>query len=311
MIKYKQELLVTGGTGLVGNALKKLCPDAIFLNSKNYDLSKEDQVQAMFEKFTPKKVIHLAARVGGILDNMNHQADFFDQNILMNAYVLQYARKFQVERLIAFGSNCAYPDVVDNYPMQEEQLYAGPPAITNFSYAMTKRALLTQIQAYRTQHNCDFFAIIPCSLYGPNDKFSEKNSHFIPALIKKIHTAKLRGDKVIKLMGSGKPLRQYLYSEDLARIILLLLEKHKDGDFINVAPKENISIKEIAQIALRAIEAEDLEIEFDPMSLDGQFRKDLSADKLLGIIGDFKATSLEDGIRKTYQWYFKNAYAQN
>ncbi|MFH1581720.1 MAG: GDP-L-fucose synthase [Pseudomonadota bacterium] len=301
-----EKLLVTGGTGLVGNALKKLSPDAVYLSSRDFDLTKEDQVIAMYEKYRPEKVIHLAARVGGILDNKRYQAEYFYQNILMNTYVVHYAYKYGVKRLVGFGSNCAYPDKVSSYPIKEDQLSDGPPAITNFSYAAAKRALLAQIQAYRSQYNCDFFALIPCSLYGPHDNFDEENSHFIASLIRKIHQAKSRNMKAIKLFGSGKPLRQFMFAEDLAKLVLILLEKYDGAGPLNIAASENLSIKEIAEIALKATGSEDLEISFDPSMPDGQFRKDLSAAKLSKYLGDFRLTSLEDGLKETYEWYLNN-----
>lgn len=303
-MKYEGgSILVTGGTGLVGQAMKKTMPDAIYLGSKDYDLTKEANVVEMFEKYRPGKVIHLAARVGGIMDNVNYQADYFDQNILINTYVVRYAHEYGVKKMIAFGSNCAYPDVAKKYPLKEDQLYDGPPAKTNFSYAVTKRALLAQIQAYRTQFGSKFFAVIPCSLYGPNDDFDEQSGHFIAALIRKIHQAKASGQKSIKLFGSGRPLRQFMYSEDLAKIVLLLLERYDGDGPINIGPRENLSIRQIAAVALKALGVERLAIEFDKRKPDGQFRKDLDSDRLEAVIGDFTMTPLEQGIKNTYQWY--------
>jgi len=300
------KLLITGGTGLVGNALQKVCPDAIYVSSKDYDLTKEVEVKAMFEKYRPINVIHLAARVGGIIDNMNHPADFIYQNVLMNTYVIHYANKYKVKKLVGLISNCAYPDKVEKYPMVEEQLHDGPPAITNFSYAYSKRALEAQIKAYRSQYGCNYFSIIPCNLYGPHDKFDEDKSHFLAALIRKIYDAKKNKRKIIRLLGTGKPLRQYLYSEDLAKVLLLLLEKYDDEGPINIAPKENLSIEQIAKIALKGTESSDIELAFDKSFPDGQYRKDVCSDKLFGIFGDFKFTSLSEGIKKTYEWYFEN-----
>ena len=297
------ELLVTGGTGLVGNALQKVRPDAIYVSSKGYDLTKEVEVKAMFEKYRPANVIHLAARVGGIIENMSYPAEFIYQNVLMNTYVVHYANKYKVKKLIGLISNCAYPDKVEKYPMVESQLHDGPPAITNFSYAYSKRTLEVQIKAYRSQYGCNYFSVIPCNLYGPHDKFDENKSHFLAALIHKIYDVKKNKGRVIKLLGTGKPLRQYLYSEDLAKILLLLLKKYDSEGPINIAPKENLSIAQIAKIALKATESSDLELVFDESSPDGQYRKDICSDKLFDIIGDFRFTSLSDGIKRTYEWY--------
>ncbi|MBA7587875.1 GDP-L-fucose synthase [subsurface metagenome] len=260
----------------------------------------------MFEKYRPVNVIHLAARVGGIIDNMNHPADFIYQNVLMNTYVIHYANKYKVKKLIGLISNCAYPDKVEKYPMVEEQLHDGPPAITNFSYAYSKRVLEAQIKAYRSQYGCNYFSIIPCNLYGPHDKFDENKSHFLAALIHKIYDAKKNKKKIIRLLGTGKPLRQFLYSKDLAKIILLLLKKYDGEGPINIAPKENLSIAQISKIALKATESPNIKLAFDKSFPDGQYRKDVCSDKLFGIIGDFKFTSLSEGIKKTYKWYSEN-----
>ena len=296
-------LLVTGGSGLVGNALQKICPDAIYVNSKDYDLTKEKEVKAMFEKYRPTKVIHLAAKVGGIIDNINHPAEFVYQNVLMNSYVVHYAYKYNVEKLIVTLSNCAYPDVAKKYPMTENQFHEDLPAATNLSYDYSKRVLDIQIKSYRKQYRCNYFSVIPCSIYGPYDKFEEGNSHFLAALIKKIYDANKENKKCIKLLGTGKPLRQYIYSEDLAKILLILLDRYDDEESINIAPKENLSIKDIAETAIKATNSTGLKIEFDKSSPDGQYRKDLSNNKLFNVIGDFKFTPLSEGIKKTYEWY--------
>ncbi len=297
------ELLVTGGTGLVGNALQKVCPEAIYVSSKDYDLMKEAEVKAMFEKYKPANVIHLAARVGGIIDNMNHPAQFIYQNILMNTYLVHYANKYKVKKLIGLISNCAYPDKVEKYPMVENQLHDGPPTVTNFSYAYSKRTLEVQIKAYRSQYECNYFSVIPCNLYGPHDKFDENKSHFLVALIRKIYNAKKNKRRIIRLLGTGKPLRQYLYSEDLAEILLLLLEKYDGEGPVNIASKENLSIAQIAKIALKATKSSNLELVFDESSPDGQYRKDLCNDRLFNIIDNFRFTSLSDGIKRTYEWF--------
>jgi len=298
-------LLVTGGSGLVGHALQKFCPDAIYISSKDYDLTKEKQVKSMFEKHKPTKVIHLAAKVGGIIDNINHPADFIYQNVLMNSYVVHYAHKYNVKKLIATLSNCAYPDVAKKYPMTEEQFHNGLPAPTNLAYGYAKRVMDIEIKSYRKQHDCSFCSAIPCSIYGPYDKFEEGASHFLAALIKKIYFANKNNEKTLKLFGTGKPLRQYIYSEDMAKILLVLLEKYDDEEPINIATDENLPIKDIAETVVKATKS-NLKIEFDKKSPDGQFRKDLSNTKLFNIIGNFGFTSLYEGINKTYEWYKNN-----
>jgi len=296
------ELLVTGGSGLVGHALQKLWPDAIYISSKEYDLTKEKDVKAMFIKYQPDHVIHLAAKVGGIIDNINHPAEFLHQNVLINSYVIHYAHKYNVKKLITTLSNCAYPDVAKRYPLTEDQLHDGLPAPTNLAYGYSKRLLDIQIKSYRKQYHCHFSSAIPCSIYGPYDKFGEQNSHFLAALIKKIYDAKKTDTHSIQLLGTGKPLRQYIYSEDVAKILIKLLEMYDEEDPINIAPEENLSIKEIATIALHATHSPHITIQFDTSSPDGQYRKDLSNKKLFNTIGNFEFTPLSEGIKKTYQW---------
>ena len=300
-------LLVTGGSGLVGNALKKINPNAIYVSSKDYDLTKEDQVKKMYEKYKPDQVIHLAAKVGGIFKNMNYPADLLYQNLLMNTFVVHYAYKNNVKKFIGILSNCSYPDVSKAYPAKEEYFFDGPPQKTNFAYAYSKRTLGVQIQSYRKQYGCNFLDVIPCNLYGPHDNFDEKGSHFVAALIKKIHEAKEGKKDAIQLFGTGKPLRQYMYSEDLAKILKKLLEEYDGGGPINIAPQgQNPSIAEIAQIALDAMDADNIKINFDKNSPDGQFRKDIDTKKLQKIIGSFSFTPLKKGIKKTYEWYLKS-----
>jgi len=300
------ELLVTGGSGLVGHALQNIYPDAVFISSKDYDLTKEKKTQAMFEKYKPNKVIHLAARVGGIKDNINHPAEFIYDNVLINTNIVHNSYKYNVEKLICTLSNCAYPNNAKKYPLTEDQFHNDLPAPTNLAYGYAKRLLDIQIKSYRKQYECNFSSVIPCSIYGPYDKFEDDTSHFLAALIKKIYNANNKNEKKLKLFGTGNPLRQYIYSEDLARILMILLEKYDDDEPVNIASDENLSIKEIAETAIKSTKSKDLKIEFDKSSPDGQYRKDLSSKKLFNIIGNFKFTSLEDGIAKTYEWYIKN-----
>lgn len=256
----------------------------------------------MFEKHKPTKVIHLAAKVGGIVDNIKHPADFIYENVLMNSYVTHYAHKCEVKRLIATLSNCAYPDIAESYPMAEKKFHDGLPAQTNLAYGYAKRLMDIQIKSYRKQHNCKFSSAIPCSIYGPYDKFGEDESHFLSALIKKIFFTNKKGDKILNLIGTGKPLRQYIYSEDLAKILLILLDRYDDEDPVNISSDSNLSIKEIAETAIKVTRS-NLKIEFDNKSPDGQYRKDLSSKKLFNIIGNFEFTPLEEGIKKTYEWF--------
>lgn len=296
-MEYKN-ILVTGGSGMVGKSLKELIPQAVYISSKDCDLTNPIEVELLIKTHKPEVIIHLAAKVGGIIDNINKPAEYFDDNILMNTLLLKSAYKYGVERFIGILSTCIYPDKVETYPMSEEMLHLGPPTPTNFSYGYAKRSLAVQIDAYNKQYGTKYQYLTPCNLYGEHDKYGD-NSHFVAALIKKIHNAKMAGEDKITLFGTGTPLRQFMHSNDLAIIIKKCLDNNIYENF-NVATEQNVSIDEIARIALKACDAEHMGIEYDSTKPDGQYRKDVSINKLKTVMPDFSAISLYDGIKDTY-----------
>jgi GDP-L-fucose synthase len=298
------KILVTGGSGMVGKSLKKYLPDATYISSKDYDLTSEYHVYQMFNNIKPDIIIHLAAKVGGIIDNITYPADYFDKNIIMNTLILKWAQQHNVKRFIGILSTCIYPDVVESYPITEDMLHLGPPAKTNFSYGYTKRALAVQIEAYNQQYGTQYQYLTPCNLYGEYDKYGD-NSHFIAALIKKIHNAKVNNENKITLFGDGSPLRQFMHSDDLAYIIKYCLDNNIYNN-MNVAIDENLSIAEMAQIALKACDAEHIKIEYDITKPNGQYRKDVSIDLLKSKIPSFSPINLYDGIKKTYNYLIEN-----
>jgi len=203
---------------------------------------------------------------------------------------------YNIKRLIGILSTCIYPSVVDNYPMKEEDLFIGPPPPSNFSYGYAKRCLAVQIDAYNKQFGTKYNYLIPCNLYGDYDNMhDESKMHFITALLNKIRNSK---DKTLHLLGTGKPLRQFMYAGDLAAIIKLVIDNDITENF-NVAPNFNYSIDEMAKIALEVTE-KDYEIIYDRPELDGQFRKDVSNNKLLKIFPLFKFTGLKEGLKQVY-----------
>lgn len=302
-MKYKS-ILVTGGSGMVGKSLQKILPDAFYLSSKDCDLTDEAQVRKMFETYRPDAIIHLAAKVGGIIDNIQKPAEYFTDNIIMNTVLMDYAHQVGVNRFIGILSTCIYPDVCETYPMCETDLHKGPPTPTNFSYGYAKRALAVQTDAYNKQYDTKYQYLIPCNLYGENDKYGD-NSHFIAALIKKIHIAKKNGDDKVVLFGTGTPLRQFMHSDDLAKVILNCLE-NDIYENMNIATEENLSIKQMAEIAIKACDAEHLTIQFDSSYPDGQYRKDVSIDLLKATIPDFTTIDLYSGIKQTYSYIKDN-----
>jgi GDP-L-fucose synthase len=294
---YKK-ILVTGGSGMVGQSLKEIIPYAKYLSSKDCNLTNYNEVKDFWEMYKPNIVIHLAAKVGGIMDNINHPAEYFEDNILMNTNVLMASKHIGVDRLIGILSTCIYPDIVDIYPMSEDMLHIGPPTKTNFSYGYAKRCLAVHIDSYNQQYGTKYQYLIPCNLYGEYDKYGD-NSHFVAALIKKIFIAKKNGENEINLFGTGNPLRQFMHSSDLAYIIKYCIENDVYDNF-NVATEENLSIKEIAEIVVNIIgDGQITKINFDPKKPDGQFRKDVSISKLKKIIPTFTPTKLSEGIKKT------------
>jgi GDP-L-fucose synthase len=293
------KILVTGGSGMLGKHLQKIYPKAIFISSKDYNLTKESDVDSMYSNYNPDVVIHAAARVGGILDNINHPAEYFEDNVLMNTLLLKYAYKFKVKRFIAILSTCIYPDTNFRYPMLEEDLFLGPPTPTNFSYGYAKRAMAVQIDAYNKQYGTQYNYLIPCNLYSEYDNFlNEEKSHFITSLIKKIKLAVENNQTEIELYGTGKPLRQFMYAGDLAQIIKLTIDNGILDNF-NVANEENLSIEQMALLAIESLNL-NLKLTYKPNTPDGQYRKDVNIEKLKTYFPNFYFTSLKDGIQKIY-----------
>ncbi len=293
-----KNILVTGGSGMVGRSLKDILPNATYLSSKDCDLTNQTDVNYLMENNNFDVVIHLAAKVGGIIDNINKPADYFEDNVLMNTILLKACKDNGVERFIGILSTCIYPDKVETYPMTEDMLHDGPPTPTNFSYGYAKRSLAVQIDAYNQQYGTKYQYLTPCNLYGENDKFGE-NSHFIAALVKKIVKMEKEGGNKLELFGSGKPLRQFMHSDDLAWVIKECLEKNIYESF-NVATEDNLSIEEMVKIALKSCDLEKTKLMFDTTKPDGQYRKDVSIDKLKSLLPMFKTLPLDKGIKKVY-----------
>jgi GDP-L-fucose synthase len=248
----------------------------------------------------PRTVIHLAARVGGIIDNIEHPGEYFYENMMMNTMLMEESRLNGVERFMGILSTCIYPDQLAEafYPLREEVLFMGPPTPTNFSYGYAKRCLAVQTEAYNKEYGLKYNYLIPCNLYSEYDKFIPGKAHFVADLVRKIVEAK-KGDGKLRLFGTGSPLRQNMYAGDLARVIQLCVENDITESF-NVSVSQNLSIKETAEIALKACEAENVEISWDSTKPDGQYRKDVSNDKMLRLLPDFDFTTLEEGVYRTY-----------
>jgi GDP-L-fucose synthase len=296
-MKYKN-IVVTGGSGMVGKSLSRILKNGIFLSSKDYDLTLDSDVNKMFCDLKPDVIIHLAAKVGGIIDNINKPYDYFSENVLMNTLLLEHSRINNVKRFIGILSTCIYPDVVSRYPMTEDMLHIGPPTRTNFSYGYAKRCLAVQIDACNKQYGTKYQYLIPSNLYGENDKFGD-NSHFVAALLEKVFDLIKNNKKTLKLYGTGSPMRQFMHSDDLAWVIYKCLEEEIYESF-NVSTEENLSIKEIATILLDIANLNDVELIFDDKKPDGQYRKDVSISKLKEYIPNFTPLKLKEGLKIVY-----------
>lgn len=293
--------IVTGGTGLVGHHLQKIFPEAVYLSRSDYDLSREDAVKALYHDLQPDRVIHMAAKVGGIVTNMQYPSDYLEENIVMNTFMVREAVRAGVTRFTGILSTCIYPDKVERYPLTEDQLHLGPPPAQNFSYAYAKRCMAVHIDAVNHQHGLAYNYVIPCNLFGVGDKHGN-DSHFVTALIKKIWTAKRDGVGHIQLMGDGTPLRQYMDAGDLAWALKAMVDRDITSSF-NVATHEVLSIRAIAELALAVCGAEDLEIRWDTSLPTGQHRKDASQQRLLELLPDFQAQSMAQALRRVYDQF--------
>ena len=302
------KILVTGGTGLVGRAIQniKILYDHtfIFIGSTDCDLTNLSKTQDLFENVRPDYVIHLAAYVGGLFKNMKYKVDMYEKNILINYNVLKCCHDYNVKKVVSCLSTCIFPDKTV-YPINETMLHDGPPHNSNDAYAYAKRMLEIHSKTYQEQFNDDFICVIPTNIYGEYDNFSLEDGHVIPSLIHKCYIAKKNKEKFI-VRGSGKPMRQFIYSYDLARLLMwsLLEYKNKESIILSVGEKEEVSIKYVATEIAKQFNYEYM-IEFDESYSDGQFRKTADNKKLLEL-NKYSFIRIEEGIKRTVEWFIKN-----
>jgi GDP-L-fucose synthase len=305
-----KSILVTGGTGLVGNGLKVVSKDYIekynfiYISSKDFNLTCYDQTKAMFEKYRPNYVIHLAACVGGLYKNMNNKVIMLEKNLMINYNVVKCSHDYKVEKLISCLSTCIFPDKV-TYPIDESFLHNGPPHHSNDAYAYSKRMLEIHCKAYRENYGSNFICVSPTNVYGPHDNFNLEDAHVLPALIHKCYLAKEANEDFI-IRGTGVPLRQFIFSEDLAKLIMIIMENHNDDNLILSPPEsDELSIKDLATFIAKEFNYEE-KVRFDSSYSDGQYKKTVSVNKLLNVIGGFQYTKIEDGIKKSVRWFIQN-----
>lgn len=300
-----KKIYVAGHRGLVGSALVRKLEKEGFINiltrsHNELDLTRQADVEEFFETEKPDYVILAAAKVGGIHANDTYPADFIMKNLQIECNVIDAAYKNQVQKLLFLGSSCIYPRECPQ-PIKEEYLLSDYLEKTNEAYALAKIAGLKMCSYYNKQYGTDYISVMPCNLYGINDNFSLENSHVLPALMRKFHEAKIKGEPTVMVWGSGKPLREFLNVDDLADACLFLMDNYQGDEFFNVGYGEEVSIMELAQMVKQTVGFQG-EIIMDASKPDGTMRKltDISRIKSLGWKPEI---TLEQGLKETYQWF--------
>lgn len=313
-----QTVLVTGGSGLVGMALKAVVEAEhranpaqaaaekwVFLSSKDANLTSMDSTRACFEIHHPTHVIHLAAKVGGLFKNLSEKVQMWKDNVDMNNNVMECCRLFAVKKLVSCLSTCIFPDKT-TYPIDETMLHNGPPHPSNEGYAYAKRMIDVLDRCYHDQYGCNFTAVIPTNVYGLHDNYHLHDSHVVPGLIHKFYLAKKTGTPM-RVMGSGRPLRQFIFSEDLAKLMLWTLRVYPERDpiILSVGEEDEVSIADVVRMIAEAMDFKG-EIIFDTEKPDGQFKKTASNHKLRRYLPDFRFVPMAEGIRRSVQWFVEN-----
>ena len=298
------QTIVTGAGGLVGYAIRQQnIQNVTCLTRQDLDLTDFSETKKKFLEIKPSKVVHLAAQVGGIGGNMIHSGEYFRNNILINTNVLESARLAGAEKLISFMSTCVFPEN-SPYPLNEKNLHNGPPHHSNFGYAYAKRMLDVQSSAYRKEWNCNYVVAIPTNIYGPNDNFSLTEGHVVPALIHRTFLAKANGTPLV-IWGSGKPLREFVYSDDIAKLALWALESYSLETPVIFTSGIEVSISELVEVVAKKMKFKG-HITFDASKPDGQFRKPSDTSKLASYLPNLQWTPLDEGIERTVEWFVRH-----
>ncbi|XP_064602980.1 GDP-L-fucose synthase-like [Liolophura sinensis] len=310
----KKVILVTGGSGLVGKAIETVVNERggrqegeewHFVSSKDADLTNRESTQELFKRIKPTHVIHLAALVGGLFRNLKYNLDFYRQNTIINDNVLYTSYENKVEKVVSCLSTCIFPDKTI-YPIDETMIHNGPPHNSNFGYAYAKRMIDVQNRAYHSQYGCKFTSVIPTNVFGPHDNFNLEDGHVLPGLINKVYTAKKTNTPFV-VWGTGSPLRQFIYSLDLAHLFIWVLREYDSCDpiILSVAEKDEVTIKQAAEMVVEAMEFKG-EVVYDTTKSDGQHKKTASNAKLMKLCPDFKFTPFKQAIKETCDWFVAN-----
>jgi GDP-L-fucose synthase len=304
MNKY-DKIYIAGHRGMVGSAILRKLEKEGYNNiavrtSKELDLRMQNGVEAFFEEEKPDYVILAAAKVGGIVSNNTYRADFMYDNLMIQNNIIHASYLHNVKKLLFLGSSCIYPRLAPQ-PLKEEYLLTGLLEQTNEPYAIAKITGIKMCEAYRDQYGCNYISVMPTNLYGPNDNYDLKNSHVLPALIRKIHEAKITNAPSVVIWGTGTPMREFLHADDLADACYFLIQNYNEPGFVNIGVGEDIAIKDLAALIKKIVGYEG-EIVHDLSKPDGTPRKLMDVSKLSSL-GWKAKTSLEDGIKKVYEEY--------
>ena len=277
----------------------------IFLTSKDADLTDYKKSKEVFESHNPDYVIHLAAYVGGLFKNIKNNVEMYEKNMMINMNVLKICHELNITKVICCLSTCIFPDNI-KYPINETQLHDGSPHTSNYGYSYAKRMLEVQCQLYNKQYNRKYICIIPTNIYGEHDNFSLIDGHVIPALIHKCYLSK-ENNKPFIVYGTGKPLRQFIYSIDLAKLIMIVLNDYKETTpiILSTNKEDEISIKHVAELIHTLFENKN-PILFDESFSDGQYKKTADKSKLKKLIKNFNFTSIDVGLKNTIVWFIQN-----
>ena len=306
-MEKKSKIYVAGHNGLVGSAIiRKLTnkgfTNLIVRNHKELDLTRQDEVEKFFGTEQPEYVFLAAAKVGGIQANIDSPADFFYINSMIQNNIIYNAYKYGVKKLLLLGSSCIYPKLCPQ-PIKEEYLLSGYLEPTNEAYAIAKISGLKMCQYYKKQHGANFISCMPTNLYGPNDNFDLQSSHVLPALIRKIHEAKVSNYQFVEVWGTGLPLREFLHVDDMADACVFLMQNYNGLEHINIGTGEELSVKNLA-LMIKEIIGYTGDLKFDVSKLDGTPRKLLDIKKI-NELGWSSMIELRDGIEMTYRWYLQ------